>query len=245
MSDPIKLFFDERKQAARDMYADASLQELSLEWMKKAYEYKYPYNFTWLGRPIIKFPQDIVAIQEIVWNVKPDLIIETGIAHGGSLILSASLLQLLGGERTVVGVDIDIRKHNREALENHPLHNTITLLEGSSTDPGIIEQLSQIAANHSSVMVMLDSYHTHDHVLHELQLYSQFVSIDSYLVAPDTFIEFFPAGFFSDRPWDVGNNPYTALQEFLKHNDQFVVDQELENKLLITEGIGGYLKRVR
>jgi len=241
--DPIKEFQKERTEAIAKMGQDQELHKKSLDWMLHADQYKYTYNFNWLGRPIIKFPNDIIAMQEIIWKVKPDLIIETGIAHGGSIIFSASMLELIG-QGEVVAIDIDIRAHNRLEIENHPMFRRINLIEGNSIDPEIIKTLSERAKN-KKVMVCLDSLHTHDHVLQELKLYSELVSVGSYLVCPDTFIEFFPAGYFEDRPWDVGNNTYTAVQAFLKDNPNFVIDKEINDKLMITEGIDGYLKRVK
>lgn len=242
---PTKAFAEERAQAIARMAADDELRQKSLDWMLHADRYKYTYNFSWLGRPIIKFPTDIVLLQEIIWDVKPDLIIETGIAHGGSLVLSASMLELLGGDRQVVGIDVDIRRHNRQAIEAHPLFKRMTLLEGSSIAPEIVEQVAALAAGRRTVLVCLDSLHSHAHVLRELQLYSQLVTVGSYLVLPDTFIEWFPKGYYADRPWDVGDNPFTAMQEFLRTTDDFVIDRERAQKLLISEGFDGYLRRVQ
>ena len=241
---PIEEFKKEREGAILEMSQDKELKKKSLDWMLHADKYKYTYNYTWMGRPIVKFPNDIMAMQEIIWNVKPDLIIETRIAHGGSIILSASMLELIGkGE--VLAIDIDIRQHNRKAIEQHPMYKRIKMIEGSSTDSGIFEQSSQAAEGKEVVMVVLDSLHTHEHVLNELNLYSELVTIDSYLICPDTFIEYFPAGYFKDRPWDVGNNTMTAVKEFLKNNDQFIVDKKIENKLVITEGFDGYLRKIK
>jgi|ERR1051326_99534 cephalosporin hydroxylase len=240
--DPIREFKEERENAIREMGQDSELRKRSIEWMLHADKYKYTYNFTWMGRPIIKFPNDILVLQEIIWKIRPDVIVETGIAHGGSVIFSASMLELLGhGE--VIAVDIDIRKHNREKIEEHPMFKRITMIEGSSTDPRIVEQIREKTKG-KKVLVCLDSLHTHDHVLQELELYSGMVSVGSYIVCPDTFIEFFPKGYYSNRPWDVGNNPYTAVVEFLKRNKNFVIDKDIDNKLMITEGFDGYLKRV-
>lgn len=243
---PIEEFAKERADAQKAMSKDKALKEKSLEWMLHADKYKYIYNFTWMGRPIIKFPQDIIALQELIFKVKPDLIIETGIAHGGSIIFSASMLQLLGNNGKVIAVDIDIRSHNRTAVENHPMSKHITMLEGSSTDPYILDQIKHFAKDYETVMVCLDSNHTHAHVLNELEVYSPLVSVGSYAVLPDTLIEFFPKGYYKDRPWDVGNNPYTAMIEFLKTNDSFVQDNEITDKLLVTEAYnGGFLKRIK
>jgi cephalosporin hydroxylase len=223
---------------------DQFLKKLSNQFIEKTGRYKYTYNFTWLGRPIIQFPQDIIAMQEIIWRVKPDLIIETGIAHGGSLIFHASMLELLGGDGQVLGIDIDIRKQNRVEIEKHPMYKRITMIEGSSIDEGIAKQVRDFTNYKKRVLVLLDSMHAHEHVLRELQLYSPLVTKDSYLVVFDTAIDDMPEDFFPNRPWGKGNNPKTAVWEFLKNNDQFEIDREIENKLLITVAPDGYLKRV-
>ena len=242
---PIEEFKQERSLDIRRMSQDEELKKKSLDWMIHADKYKYTYNFSWLGRPIIKFPSDIILMQEIIWDIKPDLIIETGIAHGGSIIFSASMLELIGGDGHVVAVDIDIRKHNRDEIEQHPLYKRITMFEGSSISDDIIHKIEKIAKNKETIMVFLDSLHTHEHVLKELEMYAKFVTVGSYIVLPDTFIEFFPRGYFSNRPWDVGNNPMTALREFLSRNDNFIVDQNISNKLMITEAFDGFLKRIK
>jgi cephalosporin hydroxylase len=241
---PIKKFKLERKENIKRLGRDKKLKNLALKFLIYSRKYKYSYNFDWLGRPFIQVPQDIVALQEIIWKTKPDLIIETGIAHGGGLIFYASMLELLG-EGEVIGIDVEIRPHNRKEIEKHPLSKRIIMFEGSSTDDKIVKEVEKIVKRHKKVMVCLDSLHTHEHVLNELNIYSKFVSKGNYLVVFDTIIEFFPKGFFKDRPWDKGNNPYTAVKEFLKHNKNFVVDKEIENKLLITCAPGGYLLRVK
>lgn len=227
------------------MAADPEVQQLSRGLFNKTCDHRYSYNFKWLGRPIIQFPQDMVAIQEVIWDTKPDLIIETGIAHGGSLILSASLLELIGGDGQVLGVDIDIREHNREAIETHPLANRIDMIQGSSIDESIADQVRAAAEGKSSVMVILDSNHTHEHVLSELQLYAPLVTNGSWLLVFDTVVEFMADDAFPDRPWGVGDNPYTAVQEYLKTTDRFELDKEIEEKLLLTVAPGGWLKCVK
>ncbi len=206
---------------------------------------KYSYNFTWLGRPIIQYPQDIIAMQEIIWQVKPNLIIETGIAHGGGLIFYASMLELLGGDGQVLGIDIDIREHNRVEIERHPMFKRITMIEGSSIDEDVVQKVRDFAKDKKRVLVALDSMHTHEHVLKELELYSLLVTKGSYLVVFDTIIEDMPDGFFPDRPWGKGNNPKTAVWEFMKNNDRFEIDKEIENKLLITVAPDGYLRCIK
>ena len=219
---------------------------------------KYSYNFSWLGRPIIQYPQDMVAMQEIIWKVKPDLIIETGIAHGGSLILSASMLAQLDLEeaieagvktdpaiskRKVLAVDIDIRPHNRAAIEAHHMSSRIQMIQGSSIDLNIAKEVQDIASNYSKVLVFLDSDHTHDHVLSELELYAPLTSVGSYCVVFDTLIEDMPEDMYPDRDWGPGNNPKTAVWQYLKSHSEFKVDVALENKILISVAPNGYLKR--
>lgn len=242
------------------MGRDEKLNELSLQWANHANARKYSYHFEWQGRPIIQYPQDMVAMQELVWSIKPDLIIETGIAHGGSLIFSASMLALLdmydaieAGEkldpktsrRKALGIDIDIRTHNRAAIEAHPMASRIQMIQGSSIAPEIVEQVWAIAANYSRVLVCLDSNHTHDHVLAELHAYAPLASKESYCVVFDTVIEDMPKEMFPDRPWGPGNNPKTAVWEYLKTHSEFEIDKSIQNKLLITVAPDGYLKRIR
>lgn len=258
MKEDLKFFSDrvERIDRFRD---DTLLNSLAQQWVFESMKRKYLYNFDWMGRPIIQYPQDMVGIQEIIWRVRPTLIIETGIAHGGSLILSASMLALLdyceavesgtpidpsNSKRKVVGIDIEIRQHNRAAIEGHPMGSKIEMIEGSSTDQGVVNQVVKIAKDHSSVLLLLDSNHTHEHVLGELAAYANLVSVGSYCVVFDTFVEDMPAGYFADRPWDKGNSPRTAVVEFLKLHPQFEVDESIQNKLLITVAPGGFLKRI-
>jgi cephalosporin hydroxylase len=227
------------------MAADEGLRGRTREWLASATRYEYSYHFTWLGRPIIQFPQDIVATQEIIWRVRPDLIVETGIARGGSLIFSASMLELLGGDGLVVGVDVDIREHNRVEIERHPLAGRIKMVQGSSVDESVVRRVAEHAEGRRMVLVMLDSNHTHEHVLGELELYSPLVTKGSYLVVFDTGIEDMPEDSFPDRPWGKGNNPKTAVWEFLQRNDRFEIDRELEARLLYTVAPDGYLKCVK
>lgn len=204
---------------------------------------KYSYNFSWLGRPIIQYPQDMIAMQMIISELQPDLIIETGIAHGGSLIYYASLLELIGkGE--IIGIDIDIRDHNREAIENHKMFKRISMIEGSSVDKEIINTLRNEVKGKETVMVLLDSNHTHEHVLEELRLYSQFVSKGSYMVCFDTIVESLPEGYLPERSWGVGDNPMTAVNQFLKESNDFVIDHQIDNLLQISVAPNGYLKRI-
>jgi len=234
------------------------LEKIASEFMAESVTTDYSYNFEWLSRPIIQYPQDIVATQEIIWKIKPDLIIETGIAHGGSLILSASVLALIdyceaseSGEvldpnkpkRIVVGVDIDIREHNKKALDEHPLRNRLVMIEGSSIDDQIIEQVKEASKGFKKIMVFLDSNHTHSHVLDELRAYAPLVSSGSYCIVFDSVIEDLPDSLHGDRPWKKGDNPKTALREYLLENDNFSIDETIDKKLLISVAPQGYLKR--
>jgi len=237
----IDRFEDEKIENICKQGEDARLRSASLQWVIDSAAYQYSYHFTWLGRPIIQFPQDIVAMQEIIWRVCPDIIVETGIARGGSLIFHASLLELLGGDRRVIGVDVDIRDHNRASIKNHPMFKRISMIEGSSVAESTVQEVFRLVGGTKRVLLILDSNHTHEHVLAELKLYSPLVKKGSYIVVFDTTIEDMPGSHFSDRPWHVGNNPRTAVREFLLSNNRFIVDEEMDHKLLISSALGGYL----
>ena len=229
---------------------DRSIQASSRDWLRDVTPHRYSYNFTWLGRPIIQVPQDIVALQELIWSVQPDLIIETGIAHGGSLVFSASMLELnaaCGGpaDAEVLAVDIDIRAHNRVAIEAHPMSRRISMIQGSSIAPEIIELVKARAAVKRRTLVFLDSNHTHDHVLAELAAYAPLTSVGSYCVVFDTIVEDMPAEMFPDRPWGPGNSPKTAVWAYLKTHPEFEIDRQMDHKLLISVAPDGYLRRVR
>lgn len=240
-----KEFDRERKQNIKKLGKDTGLRQIALEFIQKSSFSKYSYNFSWLGRPIIQFPQDIVVMQELIWTIRPDLIIETGIAHGGSLIFYASILEMIGSTGEVVGIDIDIRAHNRIEIEKHSQFSRIKMIEGSSVDPAVVDKVFALAKRKERVLVCLDSMHTHEHVLRELELYSPLVGLGSYIVVFDTIIEDLPEELFIDRPWSKSNNPKTAVREFLKSNDRFVVDRNISNKLLITVAPDGYLKCIK
>jgi cephalosporin hydroxylase len=239
---------------------DDELRRDTLQWMIRAGgDYRYSYNFSWMGRPIIQYPQDIVGMQELIWRVRPDLIVEMGIAHGGSLICNASMLALLEyseaveagtvldpakPQRKVLGVDIDIRQHNRAAIEAHPMAGRIEMIEGSSVDAGTIAQVREFAASYNNVMVVLDSNHTHEHVLAELEAYGDLTAVGSYCIVFDTVVEDVPEEYSTDRPWGKGDNPKTAVWEYLKSHPEFEIDKDIENKLLITVAPDGFLRRV-
>lgn len=229
---------------------DATLKSDAAAFMRSSIAGRYSYNFTWLGRPIIQYPQDMIVMQELIWSIQPDLIIETGIAHGGSLIFSAAMLELnaaCGGSQdaVVMGIDIDIRPHNRQAIEAHPLARRIEMIQGSSISEEIVAKARMRAAGRNRILVCLDSNHTHDHVLAELQAYAPLVSVGSYCVVFDTVVEDLPAELCPDRPWGPGNNPKTAVRAYLKDHPEFEVDKSIERKLQITVAPDGYLKRCR
>jgi cephalosporin hydroxylase len=223
---------------------DRELKALSRKWVEMIQPYNYCHSFTWLGQTIIQAPQDIMAMQELIWQIKPDLIIETGIARGGSLVFYSSMLELLGSDGIVLGIDIDIRPHNRSSLETHPMNKRIRMIEGSSISPDTVKKVREIALGRKRIIVCLDSNHTHEHVLRELELYSPFVTAGSYCVVFDTGVEYLPDELCANRPWGRGNNPLTAVKEFLKTNPSFAQDASIENKILITASPGGFLKRI-
>lgn len=251
-----------KEQVSRNIEAlgsDRRVRELSLRWSEETNRHGYTYNFSWMGRPIIQYPQDMVAMHELIWEVRPDLIIETGIAHGGSLIFSASQLALLdmveasergeslepgASRRKVLGIDIDIRSHNREAIEAHPMASRISMIQGSSIDDGTIEEVKAFAAQYERILVCLDSNHTHDHVLSELEAYAPLTSVGSYCVVFDTLVDDLPAEMFTERPWAPGDNPKTAVHAYLKGHPEFEIDSAIHSKLQITVAPDGYLRRV-
>ena len=266
-----EIFIREVHRNVESLGDDKDLQALSRIWVREITPHKWAYNFSWLGRPAIQFPNDAWAMQELVWRIKPDLIIETGIAHGGSLVMNASLLALLDlceaieanvpldprvSRRKVLGIDIDIRAHNRTAIEAHPMASRIQMIEGSSVAPKVIEQVRQVALGYQRVLVCLDSNHTHAHVLAELEAYAPLVTEGSYCVVFDTIVEDMPKAMFPDRPWGPGDNPKTAVWEYLRLLDtegrtgtdctpvRFEVDKSIQSKLLITVAPDGYLRRV-
>ncbi len=241
--DPHEQFRHDVTRNIASLRADTDLQALSRIWVREILPHRYVYNFSWMGRPIIQLPQDMMAMQEILWRVRPDVVVECGIAHGGSILYYASLLELIGhGE--VIGVDIDIRPHNREAIESHPMAKRVTLVEGSSIAAETIDRVRAIVAGRRAVVV-LDSNHTHDHVLAELRAYAPLVCHDGYCVVMDTLVEDLPAAVFTDRPWGPGDNPKTAVHAYLAENDAFEIDRDMDAKLLISVAPDGYLRRVR
>ena len=224
------------------MGKDAELARMSKEWLLASCKHKYGYHFSWMGRPVIQLPTDLMMMQELIWKIRPDVVVETGIAHGGSLIFYASMLSLLNNNGFVIGIDIDIRPHNRKEIESHPMYSHIVMVEGSSVDNNVFQSVRERASG-KKVLVCLDSLHTHEHVLQELRLYSSLVSFGSYVVVFDTTIEYFPQP--GNRPWGPGNNPHTAIQTFLAETDAFEADSAIDAKLQISAAPGGYLKKIR
>lgn len=269
--DPIAEFEREVEQNIVGLGEDREIHELTARWLRATLGHRYSYNFSSLSRPIIQYPQDMIALQELIWRVEPDLIVETGIAHGGSLVMSAAMLSLLDyceaveqgtvldprqTRRRVLGIDIDIRAHNRAAIEAHPMAHRIEMIEGSSVAPEVIERVRAIAGAHRTVLVILDSNHTHAHVLAELEAYAPLTSRGSYCVVYDTVVEDLPEQAYPDRPWGKGDNPKTAVWEYLRLLKEegrtaadgaplaLEIDRSIEHKLLITVGPDGYLRRV-
>lgn len=254
MSD-LKNFDQESKVNIEKMAKDSAVKDISQKWIDVTGPHKYVYNWKWFGLPIIQLPPDVVAMQEIIWKVKPTKIIETGIARGGSLLFNASQLLMLDlcekgyasikdCKRKCIGIDIDIRDHNKRAICNHPLSPVIELVQGSSTDDSTVERVKEIIHAEDTVLVILDSNHTHEHVYEELLKYSSMVSVNSYIVVQDTGIEYAPEDLFANRDWGIGDNPLTAVRAFLQENDVFAIDKEINDKLLITSSPDGWLKRL-
>lgn len=248
MNDKIKAFERERDERIQSYNGVSALKQSAHDFLVESAGANYSYNFSWMGRPIIQYPQDIVAMQELIWRIQPDMIIETGIAHGGSLIFSASMLELnaiSGGpaDASVLGVDIDIREHNRQAIEAHPMARRIEMIQGSSIAEDVIAKVRDAVKGKQRVLVQLDSNHTHDHVLQELRAYAPLTTVGSYCVVFDTLIQDMPDDHYPDRPWGVGDNPKTAVKQYLDESSGFVVDESICGKLMITVGSGGYLRR--
>ena len=241
---PTAVFFKDRTARIASSWKDERLRRATASFLRQVVRAKYSYNFSWLGRPIIQVPQDMFALQELIWSIRPDFVVETGVAFGGSVIFYASLLELVGKGR-VIGIDIEIRTHNRSAIEHHPLSHRIDLIEGSSISPQVVHAVRQKVKNARRVIVCLDSNHTHDHVLAELELYTPFIKKGGYCVVFDTGIEDLPRNMIVDRPWGLGNNPKTAVRAFLKNNKRFRIDKNVEGSLLLTAAPDGYLRCIR
>lgn len=243
--DDRKEFVTQVVEEIQAMHSNKALHDVTASWMQASLPINYSYHFSWMGLPIIQYPQDIVAMQEIIWKTKPDCIIETGVARGGSAIFYASMMKMMDLPGIIIGVDIDIRPHNRESIEKHPLSSSIKLIEGSSVAPETVAEVKKLTKDKKRILVIFDSMHTHEHVLAELQAYSPLVTKDCYLVVFDTIVEDMPDNFFLNRPWGKGNNPKTAVHEFLKTTDRFILDSDIQTKLQITAAPDGYLKCIK
>jgi len=258
--DPYLLFQLENKKRISSYQKNTKWKNLSKRWLIESVKNNYMYNFEWLGRPIIQMPTDIAVIQELVWKIKPDLIIETGIAHGGSLVLSASILGLLDmceaiesnsvfnpkkSKRKVLGIDIDIRKHNKKAILKHPMSSRIKMIEGSSVSKNVINKVRKFSQNYKKIMVFLDSNHTHNHVKEELNAYASLTSLNSYCIVFDTIVEYMPKNFYSNRPWNKGDNPMTAVNDYLKEHDEFKIDKIINDKIMLSQSPNGFLKKIK
>jgi cephalosporin hydroxylase len=238
-------FEDLRLESAKEMHKDQELWRDALDVLVRADHYRWIHQTNWLGEPALNLPQDMFALQEIIFKTRPQFIIELGVAWGGSLLFYSTLMEVLGGER-IIGVDIYIPEDLRERLSSHGnLSKRLTLINGSSIEQDTQRQVKSIVGDCREVMVVLDSYHTHDHVLKELHLYSSFVGKGSYLICGDTVVEDIPEQEHRSRPWGPGNNPKTALRQFLQENDRFEVDDYYDQKLLFTCSPGGYLKAIK
>ncbi len=228
---------------------DKELASSAEKFLEAGLKTRYIYNFSWLGRPIIQAPQDIVALQEVIFKTKPDVIIDIGIARGGSIVFFASMLEMnalygANEDAKVLGIEIDLRPHNRNAINDSPLSKRIELIDGSSLSPEVISQVASYIKNKKTVMVCLDSLHTHAHVLAELEIYSKFVTSGAYCIVFDTSIEGMDDSLFEDRPWKTGNSPGSAVKEFLSKENNFVIDESINNQLIVTMNKNGYLKKV-
>ena len=255
MNNKIKKFKKEKKNRIKS-YKNSDLENYAKTFFKESIIDKYSYNFTWMNLPIIQYPQDILKLQEIIWKIKPDLVIETGVAHGGSIILSASLLRMIDyddfisgkkniSKRKSIGIDIDIRKHNLNEIKKNPYFNVIHLLEGSSISTRIKRKVYKIAKNFKKILLLLDSNHTHKHVLKELEFYTPLISKGSYCIVYDTFINDLENSLFKNKHWSKQKNPKTAVIEFLRKNKNFKIDTQINNQLLITSARDGYLKKIK
>lgn len=239
--------FEKLKKKQIKKFSNLKIKKLSKAWMVQALKHDYNYYYSWLGVPIIQYPNDLIAIQEIIWKTEPDIIIETGVAHGGSLIFYSSILQIMKStsiskkQKRVIGVEIDFRRHNEKRLESHPLYKNIQILKGSSIDYKIFLKLKKITKG-KKILVILDSNHTHDHVLEELRLYSKLIKKNEYIIVLDTGVEDLPNKYFQSKSWGRGNNPKTAVHEFLKENKNFKIDP-IDKKLQISCAPDGFLFR--
>lgn len=250
----LKRFYKERETRIKKQFRDEKFQKLSNSWTKYSLKNGYIYNFSWLGIPIIKYPSDLITIQEIIFEVKPDLIIETGVAHGGSLAFYASIQKIYNSKARTLGIEIDFRKHNKKNCKKIYKQLDINVIEGSSISNETIKKIKKYLKGKKKIMVILDSDHSSTHVLEELNIYSKIVSKGSFLICTDTIVDFMPKGFFltdwqkkraPHRNFDKGTGPYIAVKKFLKNNKNFKIDKNLHAKSTITENPFGFLKKIK
>jgi cephalosporin hydroxylase len=226
-----------------ELYSEEGIELVSQLWIKLCTEYRHTHECTWMGMPIIQLTNDIIMMQELIWRIKPDVIVECGVAHGGSTVFYASLFELMKTNGRVIGVDVEIREHNRIAIENHAMSDRITLIEGSSTDSNIVEQVTKLIEPQQTVLVILDSNHTTDHVLKELQVYSPIVSENSYIIAMDG-AQAWVADIPSAQPHWKDSHPLRAVELFLMENDSFIIDPQY-TRLKVTANPNGFLQRTK
>lgn len=240
-----KQFENMRLKMARKMAADAKLNKNALKVLIKADYYNWIHQTNWLGQPILQLPQDMFALQEIIYKTRPEYIIELGVAWGGSLLFYSTLMEVLGGKK-IIGVDIYLPSSLKKRLNSYDrVSQRIVLIKGSSVEEATVKKIKRIIGNSKKTLVILDSNHTHEHVLRELRIYSQFIGKGYYLVCTDTIIEDIPEQKHRPRPWGLGNNPKTALRQFLRENKSFKIDKEIKNKLLLSCNPDGYLFRYK
>ena len=243
-TDDREQYLENRKNKSFSLGLDKKIFQQSKDLIYNLDQYDYSYLWTWMGIPIIQLPADIMATQEVIWKTKPDIIIETGVARGGSVLFMASILEMMGNGQ-VIGVDIDIRKHNRESIEAHPMSKRVTLIEGGSVDDSILKQVRANIPDGARVMVVLDSDHSRDHVLEECRAYGPMVTKDCYMVVADTLVGHLDekeAPQNRSQVWYKGNDPLTALQEYMLESDRFEIDLEINGKLVLSSSPGGYLR---
>lgn len=241
---PTERYFLNRQRLIHSNRRNPRLLKAAFRFILEAVKARYGSTFSWLGRPIIQIPQDMFILQEIIWSIKPDFVIETGVAHGGSIIYYASILELIGKGR-VIGIDIDVRPHNLGQIKKHPLSKRINLIIGSSVSEDVLSQVRKLVGKSKKVIVCLDSNHTHDHVLKELEQYTSFISKGGYCVVFDTGLEDSPKNLSTGRPWGAGNNPKTAVRAFLRKNHRFIIDRDIDSQLLISTAPEGYLRCIK
>ena len=238
-------FLQINEKSAHEMSLDKELQSKAMEVLAEADRHRWIHQTTWMGEPLLNLPQDMFALQEIIWRTRPEFIIEVGVAWGGGMLFEAAQLEILGGQK-VIGIDIFIPPDLRQRLSSHgKLSERLVLIEGDSTSSDTLSQLKELLGGSKKILVILDSNHTHEHVLNELRTYAPLVGNGQYLICGDTIVEYMPPQDHVSRPWGPGNNPATAVKEFLSETDRFVVDDKIDQRLLLSCHPGGYLQAVK